>query len=327
MERLQELQRITNDGYAAAISAAAQYAVETDPEQAQEFRQHLQALAKLLQSPGTPEELQTIKVSLRGEFRDYQHVVHARLARLHQDVKAAAAAMQNFAEGMVSGGADHEKQLDEELQRLEIVAKSDDLGKIRGGIRAATGNIASSVERLRRGNQLIIAQLQDEIRILHQEVQAERRAQYTDRASGAWNRQKITERVEELFRQNEPFCFLVVRIHNLKQLDGKYSRNVIEGTLKAFLMRFHQILGEDAMIGRWSTEEFVGILEITPPEVVAVSSEIARKLSGNYSVQENGLSQTVGLQIMTGIIERREGVISDSFYRKVEQLGDTLAQA
>jgi GGDEF domain-containing protein len=324
MDRLQELHRTAVECLGGAVGAAVQYAVQADPGDFELFRDHLTALQKIVQITASADELNTVKASLRGELRDYQHQVHGRLARLREEVKAAAAAMQSFAEGVIASGADHEEQLEQELQTLATISKSNDLAKIRDGIDTATGKIAGSVEKMRRNNQLVITQLQDEIRILHQEIQAERRAKSTDRASGAWNREKITVRIEELFRQDDPFSLLLIRMRNLEQLEKQHSRTVVEGTLKSVLMRLHDLTGTDSMVGRWSTDEFVAILPIAPPDAAALTNEVTRKLSGDYSVQENGLSQTVALRVATGIVERQGGVVSDTFMRRVEQLSATL---
>lgn len=326
MDRLQELHRTAVECLGGALEAAVQYAVQADSGDYELFRDHLVALQKIVQITASAEELNTVKASFRGELRDYQHQVQERLARLREEVKAAAAAMQSFAEGVIASGADHEEQLEQELQTLATISKSNDLAKIRDGIDHATSRIAGSVEKMRRDNQLVITQLQDEIRILHQEIQAERRAKSTDRASGAWNREKITDRIEELFRQDEPFSLLLIRMLNLEQLEKQHSRNVVEGTLKSVLMRLHDLTGADSMVGRWSSEEFAAILPIAPPDGAALSNEVTRKLSGDYSVQENGLSRTVALRVATGIVDRQGGVVSDPFLRRVEQLGATLTK-
>lgn len=326
MDRLQESHRAAIESLTGAVASAAQYAVQINPAELEIFRSHLRALQEMVDLTTSVENLQCVKASFRGELRDYQQQVHEHLARMRQEVKSAGAAMQSFADGVVASGADHEEQLEQELQTLAAISKSEDLGKIRGGIHAATSNIAASLEKMRRSNQLVIAQLQDEIRSLHQEMHAERRVQCTDRASGAWNHQKIADRIEELFQQDEHFCFLLIRVCYLKQLEQRHSRNVIEGMLKAVLMRLHHLVGADSMVGRWSPEEFAAILPIAPPDAMALSREVTQKLSGDYSVQENGLSQTVALRVKPGIVERRGGVVSDSFLRRVEQLSKTLAE-
>jgi GGDEF domain-containing protein len=326
IDRLESLHRAAIECLAGAVGSAGQYAVHLNSDELEQFRRNLDAIEKLIHFTAPVEDLRKVKSSFRGELRDYRQQVHQHIEALREEVKSAAAAMQSFADGVVASGTDHEEQLEQELKTLATISKSEDLAKIRGGIHAATSNIASSIEKMRRSNQLVMAQLQDEIRTLHREIQSERRAMLTDHASGAWNRQKLVDRIDELFQQDDPFCLLLIRVCNLKQLEQSHSRNVVEGTLKALLQRLHHLTGSDSMIGRWSLEEFAAILLIAPPDAPALTREVTHKLSGGYSVQENGFSRTVAVEVKTGVVERRGGVVSDSVLRRIDELSATLAK-
>jgi GGDEF domain-containing protein len=216
--------------------------------------------------------------------------------------------------------------METELKHLDVLTTYEDLGEIRHGLQDARSNLAASFEQLRRSNQLVIAQLQDEIRLLHQAIQSERRALFTDRSSGAWNHQKMAERIEELLRQDDPFCLLLVKVRNFKRTEGRHSRTVVEGALKSILTRFQNLAGEDAMLGRWSENEFLAILPMEPADALTLSREATRKLSGNYSVQENGVAQNIVLQVNSGIVERKVRELPARFHKKLEQLTETLSQ-
>jgi len=298
--------------------------VEVNPTEAEQFRAHLRALGRLLQVSSTEENLKEVAASFRGELREYRDRTHEWLARLHEEVIAATAMMKGIAESVVSNGADHEKQLERELRKLRSVSQSGDLREIREGIRSVSEGIAFSVDQMRRSNQLVVAQLQDEIRMLHRE--AAQRSSVTDRASGAWNRQKIAEAIEERLSQDELFCLLQVGLMGLRQLHNSFSRTIIEGTLKAVLMRLQNTLGKEALIGRWSEESFVAILPVELPDAIAVSREVTRKLSGDYTVQENGLAQTVPLHVTADIIDRGDSVDPAGLYRKLEQLAAVVRE-
>ena len=82
--------------------------------------------------------------------------------------------MKVFAESVTSSGDDHEQQLRQEVSRLEAVAASDDIRLIRGGIATSTGTIVRACTELRRSHQVVVTQLQDEIRQLHKAVERER---------------------------------------------------------------------------------------------------------------------------------------------------------
>jgi GGDEF domain-containing protein len=324
LDRLDDLRLAVTECYTLAIRSVSQYAVEVDPNQSAEFRLHLKDIEQQWLAAKGAAGLQDVQASFRGELREYRDQTREQLARLRKELENAAAAMASFAGEIASHGADHEKELKGDLERLERVSTSDDLQVIRGGIRTAVGEIAVSLDQMRRGNQLIVAQLQDEIRVLHQEFQAERRALFTDRASGAWTRQKLDLKIHELLRQDDRFSIIAVAVRNLPRIKLDHSRALVEVTLKALLMRLRGLLGADTTIGRWNEQEFVAVLDLEPDTLGAIADELAKKLRGPYAAQENGMAHSVLLDVATAALEYPAGSDPASFVYKLERTMGTL---
>jgi GGDEF domain-containing protein len=322
-----EFSSVLQECYALAIDSSAHYAVETHPALIVEFRTHLKVIEEQTRAAVTSDQLRDAQSSFRGELREYRDKSAEQVKKMRKEIVDATAAMQIFADTVASNGENHEQAVSTQLRSLEHVANNSGIDQIRTGIGAAVHGIESSVLEMQRGNQLIVAQLQDEIRMLHQEIEQERKALYTDPASGAWNRQKVDTHLDNLLRQNRPFCMLLVWVRNLKRLDTQHSRTVVEGTLKALITRFATMTGEEGVIGRWTNDQFVAILDMPAARAIALSSEAATKLSGIYTVQENGLGQKVTVQATAGVIERPSGADPSSFHQKLERLSEAISGA
>lgn len=327
LEKREKLSGALLECYSLAISSSAHYAVEVDPGIAVDFRNHLKTIEEQSRAATSGEQLRALQSSFRGELREYRDKSFERLKGLRKELEDASAAMQIFADTVASTGENHEQEVAAQLHALEFTAKSESIEEIRGGIGTAVAGIESSVVEMQRSNQMVVAQLQDEIRALHQQIELERRALYTDRASGAWNRQKVDTYLENLLRQNRPFCLLMVWIRNYKRLETQHSSTMVEGTLKAMISRFAALTGEEGIIGRWSKDQFVAVLDMPTARAMALVSEAISKLSGSYAVQENGLSHTVSVNATAGIIERPAGADTSSFHDKLEQLSGAISGA
>lgn len=325
LEKREALSSAIRECYTLAIHSAAHYAVEVDPRQAAELRQNLQQIEDQSRAAVSADQFRAAQSSFRGELREYRDKSSAQLVKLRQEVENATAAMTIFAETVSSNGENHEQEVAIQLRALEAAAQKDNLAEIRGSIGSVVGAIESSVKQIQRGNQLVVAQLQDEIRVLHLQIEQERKALFTDRASGAWNRQKIDIHLDNLLRQNQPFCLLLVSVRNLKRLDTQHSRTVVEGTLKALVTRFAAMLEDDAVIGRWTEDQFVAILDVPAGNAIPLSAEATRKLTGSYAVQENGLSQKVTVQATAGVIDRPAGTNAATFLEKLAQLAGAIS--
>jgi GGDEF domain-containing protein len=88
--------------------------------------------------------------------------------------------------------------------------------------------------------------------------------------------------------------------------------------------RLRELVGTDASIGRWGEEEFAVILELVPSTAVALSTEMAQTLSTRYSVQENGVSQSLTLRIATALVDRAPGGDPDRFREKLQSLSAAM---
>jgi GGDEF domain-containing protein len=119
----------------------------------------------------------------------------------------------------------------------------------------------------------------------------------------------------------------MVWVRNLKRLDTQYSRTVVEGTLRALIARFAALTGDEAIIGRWSQDQFVAVLDIPAARAIALSAEATAKLSGSYAIQENGQSQKVPVQATAGVIDRPAGAPPAAFHQKLEQLAGAISGA
>ncbi len=310
----------------ASIEHSAHYAVELNPHDAGVFRQHLSLLAAQVGKASSVEDYDAIRSSFRGELRDYRDRTSEETVRLRDEIKANATAMQIFAEGLTTGTDEHETRIQQEFSQLEAAANSGDAAAMSKAIGRATRSVSQSCEEMRRGNQMVVIQLQDELRALHQEIEKERRSLCTDQSSGVWNRQKIDSRIEDLLRKPDPFCVLLVGIEKLRGLYAQYSRTAIERSLKALLARFATLLGDEAMIGRWSEDVFVAILDVDPAAAGKLREQAEQKLTGGYAVQENALTRKVVMEVKVGMVARAKRAEAAAFYPKLGQVAARVVE-
>ena len=324
LERLADLQKTTASCYQQAIRAAAEYAVDLDASQTAEFRKHLFALQETVEKADAPDHFHALQSSFRGELREYRDRSKEWLEKTRADLKAAAEAMQVLAQSVASNGADHAQLLKADLQKLVAISDSNDLSQIRAVIRATAHSITKSFEHMQRETQLLVVQLNDEIRSLHREMSNERKALYTDPVSGAWNREKTNLRVEELLTRGEGFSVIILWISNLKRLEASCSQVVIEGALKAMVKRLAGLLGSDAIVGRWSHDEFLVLLDLAPSATTTLCAEMAQALSSRYSVQENGIAQHLTLRLATAIADHPPASNPEKFRAKLQLLAGAM---
>ena len=231
------------------------------------------------------------------------------------DVVAVEGRTVRFADG------EQEKTLSREFKALEATAETGDLNTIRSAIHETVDSALRGFEEIRRAREITIAQLQDEIRSLHREVEHERRAAHEDPATHLWNRAKLDARIQDLVLLNETFCVFIIGIRNLTQLGARDSR-LPSDCMRAFAKRLTNLVaqsGEIGMVGRWS-EDCVAIVFNLPLAGAPLPMEqLHATLGGAYSIQLDGVSHTVQLALRIQPIERPKGSNEGAFYLSLGQ--------
>jgi GGDEF domain-containing protein len=322
MESLEKDKNTAMECYGLAIASTEQNVIELDQEQASLFRAELQALVKQLGEGTTPEQLRKIQDRFGDDLRDYRSNAHEQIRQLRKEMAAALSALEGFAGDTVAHSDGYEKELKRALKNLEAAAFSGRFEDIRAAIRAASAEILSSFTQMRAQNQFAIAQLKDEIRLLHQRIQGGRNS--TSVAAETWNRQDIDRRIDEMLKQNISFCLVLIVLKNLKALTSRYSGAAIEDALQALDVRLRDALGGASMLGRWTANQYVAILNVSPSSAMAASRDAAQKLAEPYSFTHNGAPSTLVFQVAAGVVDYQAGSDALKFQPKLASLSGAL---
>jgi len=325
LDRLEEFQRTAVNCYSQALRSSGQHAIELDAAQAAHFRSQLQALRDKLESDADARQLESVQSGFDAELKDYWAKTGAQIQRMRKDIQAAAAAVEAFAGSVNESEILLESGLKRELEQLKQSATSDDIREIRSAIETTTAKIAKSVDQMRTSNQLAIAQLKDEIRLLHQEVRAARAKVEAAPENRQVDNRAVSGRIAELMRQNKSFSVLLVVVRNFDGLQNCHSDSVISSAVGNFQARFEGMLPSSAMVGRWAKDQFAAILGTAPANAMEMSSEVVHKLSAPFVESEQGASRSVVFMPRAGVIEFRPGSDPAKFQAKLKQLADTLA--
>jgi GGDEF domain-containing protein len=324
---LLEREGLVRNGYATAIQSIREYALEIDRDLAAKFRARLTELIGDLERASRTQDYQALQSSLRGEMRQYHDLGQALVVRLRSEVADAAATMQSLTDAVSAHGAGYQTELDQQLQTLEAAAAIDDLPTVQSTIRKATAAIQRSFEQMQRSNQLVLAQLQDEIRGLHKAIETERRAQYIDRATGVWNRCKLVERMDDLLKRDESFALLLVAVANRKRLVQEHSREAADQVLQSLVARLTGKFGAEGMVGRWNDNLLAVIVETDPAVAATMAEGTDQELTKADSAGNAGQPGEPGpmLKIRSALIGRARGTPAADFYPKIGQQVSILA--
>jgi len=306
--------------YALALRSAADYVVELDPPATRDFQRHLRALEQRVSTTTTAESLRAVQASFRGELREYRDLSRVYFKRLRDDLEGATQIMESFAGSLISNGDDVQQHVRNEMTKLEKAVDIGDLERIKKCVQATVLEVTRSYDELNKANALVTAELQHEIRLLHHEMERERRTVWTDASSGAWVKKKMDDRLDELLKTSEAFCVIVVLVTNLRRLKVQCSSSLVDQALRALVKRFYGVLGEQSIVARASEDQFAAIVEVDPATAQVMCRQAGERLAPPYSVQNNGVAQHIDMRVLCGIVGHARGSDSSEFRRKLNQM-------
>jgi GGDEF domain-containing protein len=274
------------------------------------------------QTASEPEQLRRAGAGFRGELQEYHRVATESLAILRKEVEAAAAAITAFASGIASHTEDHEEQLNRELDRLASAAQTNDVVQMRGAIQTAISQIHAAVEQMRLANQMVAAQMQDEIRALHQQIKTGG-SRDTNPPRRLRTRAQMEQKISRALLSRQPFCLLLIAVSDWNSEVRQSTSDGAATLMEAMITRLHDAIDPDLVVGEWGDSELITVLGVDPATAISISREATAALSGSYQIE----SRTMELKVKAGVIDRASGTESPEFRTKLSALSEALARA
>jgi GGDEF domain-containing protein len=299
LEKCHQEREIAVDSYLAALRNISAYAVELGDELSGNYRRYVEALAGEV-AAGGPETLLESRSTLRALLRDYRDKAAKYVSDLREELAGTARALEEILESLSQADGDHEANVRRSLASLRQIANSKAGSQVRVVLENVVGDMEHSVEQMRKQHQLTVSQIQVEIRMLHNRIDALQAAASLDEMTQLYNRTQTEERVRSAASEA---CLLLVRASGIRLAEVQYRDEVAAELAAAFVKRLRNSLPPLAVMGRWSREEFIAILDMPKHEVTIKSKWISEQLSGSYSCLRAGKTVHPSLHIDVAVIE------------------------
>lgn len=288
------------DSYLQAIKSTAQYAVELEDAITKPHRQYLAELADEVAS-GQADVLIASRATFRGLLRDYREKAARYLEQLRDELTGTARALQETLDAMAQSAGDHETQLRQSVSVLREASEEPNIAAMRTRVRRAADSIEVGLEQVRKEHQLTVSQFLSEIRVLHKRIDALEAAASTDAVTGLFDRSEMEDRIRSA--RAGSFHLLLFQIRGLRRAEAQFGIQVADELAGAFTKRLKNYLPDQALLGRWSFEEFIALVA-QPRDPKSPSGRTATdQLSGAYACMHDGKTVRPSLQVSVGIVD------------------------
>jgi len=315
LEKADQMRTKLLDCYIAAINNIAHYAVEVDAAITAPHRQYLANLAAEL-ADATPAAVSESRSTLRGLVRDYRDKAAHYLAGLRNQMSSTAQALRQMVEGLSQYDEEHSDKLRAALLSLREAAESPEGTAVGTLVKAAANAIEHSLEEMRKQHKFTIAQLQTEMHLLHGRIDTLEAAAATDEASKMSSRRFLAEYLA--VTPVESSYFLILRMRGLGEARARFGAAVADEVVGTFGRRLRNTVPKDAVIGRWSEQDFLAIVPAAlKPADDNLVKRFAEHLSMPYACMIGGKVVRVPITVSAESLAFTAGTPSDRIQARV----------
>ena len=325
LDQLEGMFQAASEAYRDTLQAVRDNIVEVDARSASEHRERLGAIVRLYDQVTDRDSLLETSTVLRTELRDYHENAGRSLTRLNQQLSSTVTALRQMMDTLASGSEDQQDRLKSEMERLKGLVRVEDLTVLRSGINESLNGISGCIDHIHRQNQLVVAQLRDEIRTLHSRVEAAERTAAVDPVTGAMSRREIESAIQREVSNSVPFCLIFVWVKNLKMLQRQYGRKISDDLTIAACRRFADIVEQRGMVGRWSDDELIAIVRIQKTDAIRFCKDLPSQIKGPHECVHQNRTLHLLLQVSAGVVEARPGERAERLLDRADTLMRALA--
>jgi len=319
LEKAHARQTAALDNYSAVLRDMEQYAVEINEEITPAFRRHLAAVVVELTAKSEIEDLAATRSVVRNELRDYRDRAAIVLNGLRHDLFEKVEALQAIVEAMASADGDHEDRLQKAIASLRKLAESPAAGPVRAALLEASKQIEASIEEIRRNNGLTIGQFMVEIKTLHKRIESLEMAGRKDVLTGMYSRLEMESRICAHIDRHTGFSLLLLRICNLPIIQRQFGAAIRSDVVAAFAKRMRGGVPPNTVIGRWSDDQFLALLEIEKAEAMSLAKRVNQHVSGTYVCMNDGKPQRPTLMVQVAVLDHVAGGAYESLIDRLNQ--------
>lgn len=316
LEKSDRLRILVLDCYLNAIANMSQYAVDLDASITPPHRKYLSNLAAEL-AEASPEALVESRSTVRALLRDYRDRAAQYLGGLRTQLSSTVQALREMVEGLSQSDTDHNEKLRGALARLREAANSPEGSAGWAVVRTAADSIEQSLEQIRKQHQFTVSQLQTELRLLHSRIDSLEAAVATDEATKFSNRRFIAEYLGAIPAQGA--SFLILKIQGLAEAKARFGPEIADDVVATFGRRLRNTLPKDAVVGRWSEQDFLAIVPVSKPADMTLVKRVSEHLSMPYACMIGGKVLRIPLVVTAECLAVAQGASAEQIEARVSE--------
>ena len=320
MDALDGLFRATLKCYLAAIKNIEEHALEVEPEMVQEHLNRLRQIRVALSAEPKLEVLESTRVRLEEEVKDYSAKASDYLRVKEKEVKLILGALAEAAESLTKRSDAHASQFRGLAKELETVSLLDSISLIRSRLGDGVSRLKSCVDLMWQENQAAVAKMESRLEAFQQRLEEAETLASTDPLTGLANRREAERLLSSRIQAGMPVCVMLFDLDGFKNINDRHGHYVGDQVLRAFASRLGEQFRTEDVVCRWGGDEYLVVLSTALKDPVGRADKVADRVRGLYAIQSPAGPVNVKVAASVGVAQHTPGESGEDLFARADSL-------
>jgi len=280
-----ELLVATLKSYRSALLAIGESGVRASPAVGSELQHNLSSVENRLSSNPTPALMRESERQVEEHLQEWAgHTANYFKAKANE-VKELLIVLARTAESLGERDQRYANHLSQFTSRLQAIADLEDLTQVRASLVQRATELKTYVDRMEEDSHQSIAQLRVEVSTYETKLKVAEELALRDVLTGLANRRNVEERIEWRIANRKMFCVVILDLNRFKLVNDMYGHLAGDSLLKQFSQELRANLRSTDLVGRWSGDEFIALLDCDLETAKAQIARMRQWVFGEYTLQ------------------------------------------
>jgi|SRR5271165_2015079 len=270
--------------YRSALLAMGKSGARACPVVGSDLRQNLARLESRLSCDLTPFLVQETETQVEEHLQKWGSHTEEYFKAKANDVKELLIVLARTAESLGERDQRYANQFSQFTSRLQAIADLEDLTQVRASLVQRATELKTYVDQMEADSHQSIAQLHAEVSNYETKLKAAEELALRDTLTGLANRRNVEERIAWRVAHPQTFCVAMLDINRFKQVNDEYGHLAGDSLLQQFSQELRSNMRSTDLIGRWSGDEFIVVLDCDLASAVSQMDRMRQWVFGDYTI-------------------------------------------
>ncbi|MGD0778872.1 MAG: diguanylate cyclase [Candidatus Solibacter sp.] len=317
--------RALRRAYLALAGALPMVALPVNPELSGQCKEECDKFTALLDDTSPA---QTIDQAGKVVLDQLEAIYHSNRAGIEERDAALKDVVASVAEAISSfkgHGERHETSLSRLADEFDSLSRVDNVSEIRRRLQDQVCKLRETAQEMRRENDKAVQQFASQLPGYQQRLEMARKQSGVDRLTGLGSRREAERRLRYLSKQEGAVTVLLFDIEGFKAINSRYGALFGDKLLRALAHLLHSCFPEDDTLFRWGADEFLVIVEGSPPSWLAQCGDICQSFATGgkyYTAVDDGSKVALAAAVAFGAVQYIKGESMEDLCHRTQMVLD-----